>query len=78
MTGTLSTQQTSQTTWEPDTSLLDAAREIAPIVVALSTYWTKVLFAVVGTGSKIILDYVIRRLDAVSAGLKPVERLNLR
>jgi hypothetical protein len=28
--------------------------------------------------SKIILDYVIRRLDAVSAGLKPVEMLNLR
>jgi hypothetical protein len=32
MTGTLSTQETSQTPWEPDTSLLDAAREIAPIV----------------------------------------------
>ena len=31
---------------------------------------TKVLFAVVDTGSKIILDYVIRRLDALSAGLK--------
>jgi hypothetical protein len=29
MTGTLSTQETSQTPWEPDTSLLDAAREIA-------------------------------------------------
>ena len=26
MTGTLSTQETSQTPWEPDTSLLDAAR----------------------------------------------------
>lgn len=32
MTGTLSTQETSQTPWERDTSLLDAAREIAPIV----------------------------------------------
>jgi alkylation response protein AidB-like acyl-CoA dehydrogenase len=32
MTRTLSTQATSQTSWEPDTSLLDAAREIAPIV----------------------------------------------
>ena len=31
---------------------------------------SKVLFAVVGTGSKIILDYVTRRLDALSAGLK--------
>ena len=30
---------------------------------------TKVLFSVVGTDSKIILDYVIRRLDALSAGL---------
>src|SRR4029077_16169085 len=38
---------------------------------------TKVLVAVVGTGSKVILDYVIRRLDALSADLKPVERLNL-
>jgi hypothetical protein len=33
-------------------------------------HWTKVLFALVGTGSKIILDYVIRHLDAFSAGLK--------
>jgi len=32
MTGTLSTQETSQTPWEPDTSLFDATREIAPIV----------------------------------------------
>jgi hypothetical protein len=32
--------------------------------------WTKVLFAVVGTGSKIIVDYVIRRLYAFSASLK--------
>jgi hypothetical protein len=38
----------------------------------------KSYFAAVGIGSKIILDYVIRRLDALSAGLKPVERLNLR
>jgi hypothetical protein len=34
------------------------------------THWTKVLFAAVGTGSKIAFDYVIRRLDALSAGLK--------
>ena len=32
MTGTLSTPETSHMRWEPDTSLLDAAREIAPIV----------------------------------------------
>jgi len=50
----------------------------SPSVAAPSTHWTKVLFAVVATTSKIILDYVIRRLDALSAGLKPVERLNLR
>jgi indole-3-acetate monooxygenase len=36
MTGTLSTPGTSQMPWEPDTSLLDAAREIAPIVRAHS------------------------------------------
>jgi hypothetical protein len=30
MTGTLSTQETSQTPWQLDTSQLDAAREIAP------------------------------------------------
>jgi alkylation response protein AidB-like acyl-CoA dehydrogenase len=36
MTGTLSTPGTSQTPWEPDTSLLDAAREIAPIIRAHS------------------------------------------
>jgi hypothetical protein len=29
-------------------------------------------------GSKIFFDYVIRRLNAFSAGLKPVERLNRR
>ena len=39
--------------------------------------WTKVLFAVVGTGSKIILDYVTRRLDAFSTGLKNRLGLNL-
>ena len=33
-------------------------------------HWTKVLFTVVGTGSRIILDYVIRRLYAFSASLK--------
>jgi alkylation response protein AidB-like acyl-CoA dehydrogenase len=32
MTGTLSTQTTSHMQWEPDASLLDTAREIAPIV----------------------------------------------
>src|SRR5262245_62320461 len=36
MTGTMSTQATSHSPWEPDTSLLDAAREIAPIVRAHS------------------------------------------
>jgi alkylation response protein AidB-like acyl-CoA dehydrogenase len=36
MTGTLPTPETSQMAWEPDTSLLDAAREIAPIVRAHS------------------------------------------
>jgi len=36
MTGTLSTPGTSQIPWEPDTSLLDAAREIAPIIRAHS------------------------------------------
>ena len=36
MTGTLSTPGTSQVPWEPDTSLLDAAREIAPIIRAHS------------------------------------------
>ena len=36
MTGTLSTPGTSQMRWEPDTSLLDAAREIAPIIRAHS------------------------------------------
>jgi alkylation response protein AidB-like acyl-CoA dehydrogenase len=36
MTGTMSTQATSYMPWEPDTSLLDAAREIAPIVRAHS------------------------------------------
>ncbi|MPZ15647.1 MAG: hypothetical protein GEU73_14700 [Chloroflexi bacterium] len=34
MTGPLSTPGTSQMPWEPDTSLLDAAREIAPIIRA--------------------------------------------
>ncbi|MGH7555930.1 MAG: acyl-CoA dehydrogenase family protein, partial [Longimicrobiales bacterium] len=36
MTRTVSTQETSQMPWGPDTSLLDAAREIAPIVRAHS------------------------------------------
>ena len=36
MTETLSTPRTSQMPWEPDTSLLDAAREIAPIIRAHS------------------------------------------
>jgi indole-3-acetate monooxygenase len=36
MTGTLSTPGTSQTPWAPDTSLLEAAREIAQIVRAHS------------------------------------------
>jgi indole-3-acetate monooxygenase len=36
MTGTLSTPGTSQMPWEPDTSLVDAAREIAPIIRAHS------------------------------------------
>ncbi len=36
MTRIMSTQETSQMPWEPDTSLLDAAREIAPIVRAHS------------------------------------------
>jgi indole-3-acetate monooxygenase len=36
MTGTLSTPGTSQMPWEPDISLLDAAREIAPIIRAHS------------------------------------------
>ena len=41
-----------------------------PSFAAPQTHWTKVLFTVVGTGCKIILDYVIRRLYAFSAGLK--------
>ena len=36
MTGTLSTPRTSQMPWAPDTSLLDAARKIAPIIRAHS------------------------------------------
>jgi alkylation response protein AidB-like acyl-CoA dehydrogenase len=32
MTGTLSTPETSRMPWEPDASLIDAAREIAPII----------------------------------------------
>ena len=32
MTGLISTQGTSEMHWEPDTSLIDAAREIAPII----------------------------------------------
>jgi indole-3-acetate monooxygenase len=36
MTATLSTPGTTQIPWEPDTSLLDAAREIAPIIRAHS------------------------------------------
>ena len=32
MTGTLSTPETTQMPWDPDTSLLDAARDIAPII----------------------------------------------
>jgi alkylation response protein AidB-like acyl-CoA dehydrogenase len=36
MTGLLSTQGTSEMHWEPDTSLIDAAREIAPIIRAHS------------------------------------------
>jgi indole-3-acetate monooxygenase len=36
MTGTLSTPRRSHMPWEPDTSLLDAAREIAPIISAHS------------------------------------------
>jgi indole-3-acetate monooxygenase len=36
MTGTLSTPRASHMPWEPDTSLLDAAREIAPIISAHS------------------------------------------
>jgi len=39
-------------------------------VAALQTHWTKVVFAVLGTGTNISLDYVIRRLYAFSAGLK--------
>ena len=53
-------------------NLLDFRRTLA------ITNKTKILFAVVDTGSKIILDYVIRRPNALSVGLKPVERLNLR
>jgi hypothetical protein len=56
----------------------DFADSLAVFAAPL-THWTKVLFAVVGTGSKIILDYVIRRLDALSAGLKSrLGELNLR
>jgi alkylation response protein AidB-like acyl-CoA dehydrogenase len=36
MTGTLSTPGRSHMSWEPDTALLDAAREIAPIIQAHS------------------------------------------
>ena len=36
MTGTLSTHETSRSPWEPDTSLLDAARELAPLIRAHS------------------------------------------
>src|SRR5262247_4045974 len=36
MTGTLRTSGTSQLPWEPDTSLLEAARKIAPIIRAHS------------------------------------------
>ena len=36
MTGTLSTPGTTEMHWEPDTSLIDAAREIAPIIRAHS------------------------------------------
>ena len=32
MTGPLSTQGTSEMHWKPDASLIDAAREIAPII----------------------------------------------
>jgi alkylation response protein AidB-like acyl-CoA dehydrogenase len=32
MTGLISTQGTSEMHWEPDSSLIDAAREIAPII----------------------------------------------
>jgi len=32
MTGLLSAQGTSEMQWEPDTSLIDAARQIAPII----------------------------------------------
>ena len=32
MTGNVSTPETTRAAWEPDTSLLDAAREIAPII----------------------------------------------
>ena len=40
---------------------------------------TKVQYAAVGSDGKIAFDYVIRRLNALSAGSeKPVGRLNLR
>jgi len=48
MTGTLSTPGTSQMPWEPDTSLLDAAREIAPIIRAHSLETDPVIRALVG------------------------------
>jgi hypothetical protein len=33
------------------------------VFAAPLTHWTKVLFAVVGTGSKITFDYVTRRFN---------------
>ena len=46
--------------------VLDETRRACCLAVAApQTHWTKVLFPVVGTGSTIIFDYVIRRLDAL-------------
>jgi len=59
----------------PPTRLVNSVLAITlslalPSVAAPQTHWTKVVFAVLGTGSNISLDYVIRRLYAFSAGLK--------
>jgi hypothetical protein len=41
-------------------------------------YRTKVPYAAVGSTVKSVFDHVIRRLNALSVGLKRVERLNVR
>ena len=63
-----------------DTAMVFARVHIVKTILCGSeTHRTKVPFTAGGGAGKIVFDYVIRRLNALSAGLKgPVGGLNLR